>query len=210
MSPLQFSLGHQLSENEVTAFGARRKTRLVTLLNETERVTCRVQEYPEMLPGLVISFSSTDAEDVTFSLVEIVDLKVEMHLFRHGSFGPGGCHIVLDSLETQNRKVIMCQVEIWRVRGETRSSLYGNASQVRIKRCEFEGFGTVKQHKAQPREFHIPTLGRTWISTNLEVCIRSMPKEGHQETQIHIRLSGLLDVSHLTPSDAFLTNWACD
>ena len=114
----------------MTAFGLSAEvTRLVTLHNQTERVTYRVQEHSESLPGLVIGFSSTDAKDVTFSLVEIVNFKVEMHLFRHDPIGPGGRHIVLDSLKTQSRKGIMHQVDVWHIfRGVTRPSLYRNAS----------------------------------------------------------------------------------
>jgi len=61
---------------------------------------------------LVISFSSADAKDVTFSLVEIVNFKVEMYLFRGGVIGPGRRHIVLDSLKTQSRKGVMHQVDV--------------------------------------------------------------------------------------------------
>lgn|GEM_PF-3191755 len=104
-------------------------TRLVTLHNQTERVTDRVEEHSESLPGLVTGFSSTDAKDVPFSLVEIINFKVEMHLFRHGPIGSGGRHIVLDSLKTQSRKGIMHPVDVWYIfRGVTRPSLYRNAS----------------------------------------------------------------------------------
>jgi len=87
-------------------------TRLVTLHNQTEGVTYRVQEHSEGLPGLVIGFSSTDAKDVTFSLVKIINFKVKMHLFRRVAIRPGGRHIILDSLKTQSRKGIMLQVDV--------------------------------------------------------------------------------------------------
>jgi len=105
----------------VTAFDfSAEVTRLVTLHNQTERVTYRVQEHSESLAGLVIGFSSTDVKDVTFSLVEIIDFKVEMHLFRHDPIGPGGRRIVLDSLKTQSRKGIMHQVDVCQIfRGAT-------------------------------------------------------------------------------------------
>ena len=75
-------------------------------------MTYRVQGHSESLPGLVIGFSSTDAKDVTFSLVEIINFKVEMHLFRYGPIGPGGRHIVLDCLKTQSRQGIVHQVDV--------------------------------------------------------------------------------------------------
>lgn len=75
-------------------------------------MTDRVQEHSESLPGLVIGFSSTDAKDVTFSLVEIINFKAEMNLFRNVPIRPGGCHIILDSLKTQSRKGIMHQVDV--------------------------------------------------------------------------------------------------
>jgi hypothetical protein len=53
-------------------------------------VTYWVQEHSECLPGLVIGFSSTDAEDVTFSLVKIINFKVEMDLFRDVAMGHVG------------------------------------------------------------------------------------------------------------------------
>ena len=97
----------------MTAFGLSAEVkRLVTLHNQTERVTHRVQEHSESLPGLVIGFSSTDAKDVTFSRVEIVNFKVEMYLFRHDPIGPSGRHIILNSLKTQSRKGIMYQVDV--------------------------------------------------------------------------------------------------
>ena len=97
----------------MTAFGHEAEvTHLVTLQNQAERVTYRVQEHSESLPGLVIGFSSADAKDVMFSLIEIINFKVEMHLFRGGAIGPGGRHIVLDSLKTQSRKGIMHQVDV--------------------------------------------------------------------------------------------------
>jgi hypothetical protein len=113
----------------VTVFGPSAEVmRLVILHNQTEWMTYRVQENPEGLPGLVIGFSSTDAKDVTFSLVEIINFEVEMHLFRHVLIGPGGRHIVLDSLKTQGRKGIMHQVDAWHIfRGVARPSLYCNA-----------------------------------------------------------------------------------
>lgn len=138
--------------------------RLVPLHDQTERVTHGVQEHSESLPGLVVGFSSTDAEDVTFSLVEIIDFKVEMHLFRRGPFGPGGRHVVLYSLKTQSRKGIVHQVDVWRIfRGVTRPTLYRNASEGRVKRCECEGVGTVKQDKVQSWKFHAATLCRASI-----------------------------------------------
>jgi hypothetical protein len=75
-------------------------------------MTYGVQEHPESLPGLVVGLASTDAKNVTFSLVKIVNLKVEMHLFRHVAIGPGRRHIVLDSLKTQSRKAVMHQVDV--------------------------------------------------------------------------------------------------
>jgi len=118
-------------------------TRLVALHRETERVTYRVQEHPERLPGLVIDLSSTDAQNVTFSLVEIINLKVKVHLFRHVAAGPGGRNEVLDSLKTQGRKGIVHQVD---VRGVTRPRVYRNASEGRVEHCELVGVGTVNRY----------------------------------------------------------------
>jgi hypothetical protein len=121
--------GQQLLDSMRCLLWPREGNRLGILHDQTERVTCRVQEHSEGLTRLILSFSSTDSKDVLFTLIEIINLKVEMHLFRRDAIGPGGGYIVLDSLKAQSRKVIMHQVDGWQIRGVTRPSLYRNAGE---------------------------------------------------------------------------------
>jgi hypothetical protein len=138
--------------------------RLVTLHDETEWVAYRVQEYPESLAWLVLGLSTSNAQNVTFSVVEIVNLEVEMDLFRDVPIGPGGSDIVLDSLKAQGRQDVMNQIDVCHIfRGVTRPSLYRDTREGRVELRELERVGTVKQDKVQSWKFHTATVCRTSI-----------------------------------------------
>jgi len=129
-------------------------TRLVTLHNQTEGVTYRVQEHSEGLPGLVIGFSSTDAKDVTFSLVKIINFKVKMHLFRvlpSGQVAPHNSRLSENSKPEGNHAPSRCL-----------TYLPGRNPATSLPQCQLrpskiwraQRVGTVKQDKVQSWKFH--------------------------------------------------------
>lgn len=119
----------------------------------------------------MIGFARPDTECVLFSLVEVIDFKVEVNLLRDAPFRPRGGSEVINPLKTQGWFAHMHQIDafhfLWCIAGPR---LYCDSSQFRIEPGKLEWLGAVKGDEMEPWEIHEANVAGTpqWLAFRRE------------------------------------------
>jgi hypothetical protein len=139
---------------------SRRDNRRARLLgvapqDQAEGVTDGVEVDAKRVARLELRLRGPDLQSVRFSLIEVINVEIEMKLLRHRSFGPGGRNVRVNFLKGDLALAVIEELDPRHVFGrKVFKRLNLQSREVSVETGERESVGTVNRGKGEINSSH--------------------------------------------------------